>query len=170
MAKAVFVRRIEQAEASVARQLRLSALSESPKAFGGTYEDALSRTQRDYEIFASSRATSDINALFIAIDSNEPVGMIGAFFDNATSLPFISSMWVSPACRRTGVGKWLFLAAKEWLQGRGAQEVNAWVVTENSQAISFYETLGFVATEVCEPLPSDSSLVERLYIYSVLVI
>lgn len=96
--------------------------------------------------------------------------MIGAFFDNATSRPFISSMWVSPAFRRNGVGIWLFLAAKEWLQNRGAQEVNAWVVTENSQAISFYESLGFVATENIEPLPSDSSLVERLYVYSVLSI
>lgn len=146
MAKAVLVRRIEQTEVSVARQLRLSALSESPKAFGGTYEDALSRTQTEWEIFASSRATSDTDALFIAIESNEPVGMIGAFFDNATSLPFISSMWVSPALRRTGLGNRLFLAAKEWLQGRGAEEVNAWVVTENSQAISFYGSLGFVAT------------------------
>jgi GNAT superfamily N-acetyltransferase len=160
------VRRIQNEEGSLVQALRLAALSDSPKAFGGTYEQAIALSGEEYEIVARSRASSETDAIFIAIELEEPVGMIGAFFDISTSQPFISSMWVAPHFRRAGVGRQLFQTAQNWLRDRGAQKVNAWVVTNNSPAISFYESLGFVASEQVAPLPSDNSLVEQLYVQS----
>jgi len=160
------VRRILENEASIVRSLRLSALSDSPKAFGGSYEEAFAQTQEEYEVFARARARSETDALFIAVELDERVGMIGAFFDNITSLPFISSMWVAPHYRRAGVGRQLFLTAQDWLHSHGAQGVNAWVETKNCTAILFYESLGFLASNKFEPLPSDMSRMEQLYVQS----
>ena len=70
--------------------------------------------------------------------------MIGAFFDNKTGKPFISSMWVTPELRRGGLGAQLYQAASAWLRAREVTEINAWVPTDNCSAIKFYENLGFV--------------------------
>ncbi len=90
--------------------------------------------------------------------------MIGAFFDNKTGKPFISSMWVTPELRRNGLGAQLYQAASEWLRARGAAEINAWVATDNYSAIAFYENLGFHGSDVFEPLPSDLERREQLYV------
>ena len=143
--------------------LRLTALSESPDAFGSTYEQARSLTADAYDEFASSRSESDTDALFIAIDQDEPLGMIGAFFEKTTGRPFISSMWVRPDLRRCGIGRELFLLARDWLLQAGATEVHAWVVCDNDRARPFYQSLGFAGTSEFDQLPSNPELREQLY-------
>jgi GNAT superfamily N-acetyltransferase len=160
----MLIRRIQVNEGAIIRQLRLAALADAPAAFGGSYAQAEMQTEDEYAEIAFLRATSNSDAIFIAQMPSGFGGMIGAFFDNKTRKPFISSMWVTPELRRGGLGAQLYQAASKWLRVRGAVEINAWVATDNYSAIEFYESLGFVAKDTFAPLPSDLERTEQLYV------
>lgn len=159
------VRRLRKDEGEVLRALRLSALRESPTAFGSSLEAEESLPLSEFFRMAEDRAISVRDAIFVATDETEFVGLIGAFFDNNSGQPFISSMWVAPSHRRKGIGARLVRAAHLWLASLGATKVYAWVTSTNTNAIAFYESLGFEATETVERLPSNRSLTERLYVH-----
>jgi len=158
------VRRLRKNEGDVFRALRLSALRESPLAFGGSYEAERSLPPSEFSSVAEDRAISERDAIFVATNEAEFVGLISAFFDNESDEPFISSMWIAPSHRRKGLGAMLVRTAQLWLASLGAEEVYAWVTSTNTNAITFYESLGFEATDTTKQLPSNPSLVERLYI------
>ena len=162
-----FIRRINTNEGALIRALRISALLDAPSAFGETIEEAKNKTKEQYEASAQLRANSDSDAFFVAEDSGRYVGMIGAFFENESGKPFISSMWVSPDKRRANTGAALFSIASIWLKARGAQEINAWVAIDNMIAIKFYERLGFVGSNIVEAIPADKTRDERIYVYVV---
>lgn len=73
-------------------------------------------------------------------------------------------MWVAPSQRRKGVGAKLVRAAQRWLVSLGATEVYAWVTSMNTDAITFYESLGFTALDKVKHAPANPSLTERLYV------
>ena len=131
-------------EGAIIRQLRLAALADTPTAFGGRYPLAEKQTEDEYREMAFLRATSNSDAICVAQMPRGFGGMIGAFFDNKTGKPFISSMWVTPELRRGGLGAQLYQAASAWLRAREVTEINAWVPTDNCSAIKFYEHLGFI--------------------------
>jgi ribosomal protein S18 acetylase RimI-like enzyme len=158
------VRRLRKDEGEVLRALRLSALRESPRAFGGSLEVEESLPPSDFSRMAEDRAMSERDAIFVATDRAEFVGLVSAFFDNNSGEPFISSMWVAPGHRRRGVGAMLVRAARRWLASSGATKVYAWVTSTNTKAIAFYESLGFEATETAGRPPSNRSVTERLYV------
>lgn len=134
------VRRLRKDEGDVLRALRLSALRDSPWAFSGSLEMEESLPSSEFSRMAEDRAVSEKDAVFVAADETGFVGLIGAFFDNNSGEPFISSMWVAPSHRRRGVGAMLVGAAQLWLASLGATKVYAWVTSANANAIAFYES------------------------------
>lgn len=149
------VRRLRKNEGEVLRALRLAALRESPSAFGGSLEVEESLPLSEFSQMAEERSISERDAIFVATNGAEYIGLIGAFFDNHSGEPFISSMWVAPSHRRKGIGAMLVRAAQRWLASLGATKVYARVTSTNRSAIIFYESLGFEATDIVERLPSN---------------
>ena len=161
------IRRINSNEGNLIKELRIAAISDSPLAFGESLEEAQTKLDREYAASAKLRAVSDSDAFFVVEDQRKYIGIIGAFFENGTNKPFISSMWVHANNRKSNVGAELFFTAKSWLSDRGAKTIHAWVAQDNIVAMSFYKKLGFRATTEIAVMPNDSSRQEIKFIYEV---
>jgi len=67
------------------------------------------------------------------------------------SLGELWALYVSPAHWGQGVGRALWLAARERMRAEGYRSVSLWVLAGNEQAIRFYRAAGF------EPVPGPGS-------------
>ena len=157
------VRRINESEATLLREVRLASLKDAPFAFGANFQDEQQKPLAAYVSDAKRLATSETSTLFFALNNKKVVGQIGAFLASDTA--YICAMWVSPAARRSKAGSTLFGSASDWLADLGAKEIYAWVADSNTNAVAFYESLGFTATDKAQPLPSNPSESETLYVF-----
>lgn len=57
----------------------------------------------------------------------------------------ITDLYVTPAARRRGLGRVLVESATAWAAGRGAERLEARVVTRNPAARAFWRAVGFDA-------------------------
>ena len=158
------VRKIKVNEFDLYKSLRIRALTEAPHAFGGTLDEAESKSIDWYRGEVKMWSESENSTIFIALKKDFAIGLCGAFFENKTGRAFICSMWVDPEFRKYRIGNNIVEKASSWLRERGGNQVHAWVAQNNMPAISFYKSLGFVATNEKEILPSNPSESDILYI------
>src|SRR5262249_27732319 len=125
--------------------------------------DVLAQPEQSFEDDAQRHSTSEVSTSFFMFSGAEPVGTIGAFFEQAESQrAFLCALWVDPNCRGTSAASLLVAAATKWLSDRGAGSIFAWVADDNARAHAFYRKAGFVATSEVQPLPSNPSKLETL--------
>jgi GNAT superfamily N-acetyltransferase len=134
-------RRATIGDETILRALRLRAMSDSPDAFGSTYERELARTADDWRRWLISGAT------FILEDAQGARGIVAGRHDEAAAATVeLLSMWVHPDIRGSGAGESLVSAIVSWAQAEGATVVRLQVVQDNSRARRFYERNGFRLT------------------------
>jgi ribosomal protein S18 acetylase RimI-like enzyme len=154
---AMKIRRVTPDEWRELRDTRLAALRDTPDAFGTTYEGALSRTDEWWQDWAQRSAESGGQAMFLAWDDGQPVGIAGAFRDDG-GIWNIVAMWVDPRHRREGIGRALLDAVTAHVRAQGATKVVLGVTEGNDAARALYERYGFAATEKTFPLRAGSPL------------
>jgi ribosomal protein S18 acetylase RimI-like enzyme len=161
----VEIRKIKSNEGLMLRDARLSALADSPYAFGATLSEEKRKPVNDFYSTAKAHSASETSTTFFAIENNSAVGQIGAFFDSVDGESFICAMWVAPSHRRKGLGEQLISKAISWLTQRNASKICAWVANSNMVAIKFYQSVGFVSSRIQQALPSNLETKETLFIY-----
>ncbi len=124
----------------ILRQLRLAAMTDSPEAFGSTYERELARTTADWTRWLAPGAT------FLLEDRGAPVGLACAVPDAAGPIVHLMAMWVDPVARGTGGADTLVQAVIAWAAARAAPAVHLGVEKQNTRARRVYERNGFRAT------------------------
>jgi len=123
------------------RSLRLQALSDSPEAFGSTYERELARTDADWRRWLAPGVT------FILKRDGEACGLVAGVCDQLeASVVHLMAMWVRPDARRTGGAELLIDSIKSWAWQGSATQVRLNVFESNSRARRCYEQAGFKAT------------------------
>ena len=155
----LIVRRIRPDEGEVLHDIRLASLGDSPSAFASTHaaESALPATHWSQR--AADTALGTDSAIFLALDDDQAVGIVGAFRTAlGSTVVRLGAMWTAPAHRGGGVGRRLVDAVLEWAGQCRASEIELWVTEGNAAALSLYESAGFVMTGEHQPLPSDPSL------------
>lgn len=138
------------------RGIRLTALADSPTAFGST----LSR-ERAFDEHEWRRRVEGGN-WFLAWRNGEAVGVVAGFREN--DLPderHLVAMWVAPEHRGTTVAAQLVEAVCAWAQRQHARSVTLWVADGNPRARRCYERLGFRSTLERQPLPSAPEIGEE---------
>jgi ribosomal protein S18 acetylase RimI-like enzyme len=147
------VRRVRAADWQTLREVRLRALADAPNAFGTVHSEAQARPDEWWRDWAERSASSSEQAMFLAWDDDEAVGIAGIFGDAGRF--DVISMWTDPACRGRGVAGSLLEAALAF-----AKDTPVFLsVTENNDvARRLYERRGFVATGLVEPLRSNPRL------------
>jgi ribosomal protein S18 acetylase RimI-like enzyme len=132
------VRRAVLGDEQRLRELRLQAMSDSPSAFGSTYERELARTTFDWQRWLAPGVT------FI-VDAPDGAGGIVAGVRDATEqkVIYLMAMWVHPAIRGSGVGDDLVDAVVAWAAAEGARIVRLDVMQSNEYARRCYERNGF---------------------------
>jgi ribosomal protein S18 acetylase RimI-like enzyme len=142
------------------KRVRLTALTDSPSAFGSTYARESQRSDEDWLKLASAW-NSGQSVFYIAMDNVVPCGMIGGKFDEiAPQRAWVLSMWVAPAHRRSGLGARLMDEVERWAQRLASCELYLHVTSNNSTAQSFYEKCGFTRTGITQPYENDPALFE----------
>jgi GNAT superfamily N-acetyltransferase len=170
MSAMVLVREITVDDWALMRDVRLTALSEAPYAFGSTYareaaftEEAWRRriNERPVTFFAHADL-ADTGGSPVPGSSGdpggEPAGVAGVYVEHEA--PDLVSMWVRPTARGLGVGEALVEAAASWAKAHDYPALFLWVTETNAPARRLYERCGFTLTEERQPLPSDPTLLE----------
>lgn len=142
------VRVLDEADWQTYRDMRLTALQESPDAFAAAYA-----TEKDYaEDLWRERMRRAVR--LVASDEGVDVGIVSigeapADFDDAAEL---FGLWVRPELRGAGVAKDLVMMAAREASRRGRRQLVYWVSTENGRAVAFASGRGFRPTEQRRPM------------------
>jgi GNAT superfamily N-acetyltransferase len=108
----ISVRRIRAGEGQIFRDLRLTALKESPAAFSSTYASAVGRRWESWRDQADSASSGTERCTFIAFADRTPVGIASAYRDSAEADEReVLQFWVNPDWRSRGVGRELLEAS-----------------------------------------------------------
>ena len=118
--------------------IRLHALRDAPDAYGTTLEES---EMWPPEVW--SKQISD-TAVFVAIDRDSDVGFVrGVPYEGAKDTARLSSLWVEPADRGTGVAASLIDSVVEWARSKGYVALLLGVCDDNAEAIALYTRKGF---------------------------
>jgi len=130
------------------RDVRLSALRESPDAFLSTYEREMAFSQDQWR---AEFARGDWN---VGIRGGRPVSLLGATREPGAPAHecFLEYLWVSPECRRAGIASRMLAVVLGQLRSAGVRTAFLWVLDGNDAAMKFYERAGFVSTNHRQPL------------------
>ena len=148
------VRRAQVADIPALRSVRLEALSDTPDAFGSTYEREIARTQEDWLRWLSP------GAAFLLDTDTGAAGMVACAHDrnnvsDDASIVWLMAMWVRGSWRATGAAAALVDAVKVWAGEECASEVRLKVIDTNLRACQFYERVGFQLTGRQNPRERD---------------
>jgi ribosomal protein S18 acetylase RimI-like enzyme len=142
------------------REIRLRSLLDSPDAFGSTYGEESSQTERAWRDWAAGRWRGGTAVAFAGLDvAGNVVGTAtGAEFEAEPSVGHLYAMWVAPDARRAGMGRALVDAVVRWTKARGCSRLVLSVTETNETARRFYERCGFADTDERRPLREGSDL------------
>jgi ribosomal protein S18 acetylase RimI-like enzyme len=144
--KAVPIRAVRADEWRRWRETRLRMLRDDADFFSTRYDDMVREPDRTWRDWVADAATGDQKALFVADESDEWLGVVGAFARiNPLEVQLIS-MWVDPAARGRGVARDLIRAVADWTVGRGSTRVVLFVQEANEPAQHLYQRAGFRPT------------------------
>jgi len=140
------IRPLTTADAHAFQALRLSALVESPSAFGASHEE---ECDRPLEQIADSLGPEAGRQLLGAWVEGHLVGIVAVGREGGLKerhRGFVRSMYVAPRHRGQGVGRQLLDLALALLRAMpGLHDVTLAVTAGNRAAIALYEAAGFVA-------------------------
>ena len=139
--------------------IRLESLSDSPDSFGSTFEKESSFEPEQWK--SRLRITPPIQdaVALAAIDDSSFIGLLSCVIREVDpSSGYLYQMWVSPEYRGRGVGAALVDRVKVWAVTRNIEYLLLSVTTINTEAISLYESVGFVSDGNTEPLREGSDL------------
>jgi ribosomal protein S18 acetylase RimI-like enzyme len=156
----VRVERLREDDWASFRELRLRSLLDSPEAFGSTYGEESSRTERAWRDWAAGRWLGGTAAVFAGrADDGTAVGIAtGAEYQAEPHVAHVYAMWVVPDARGGGVGHALVDAVADWARDRGCDRLVLSVTESNRTARRFYEACGFEDTGEREALREDTKL------------
>lgn len=152
----MIVRALNSTEWRLKRDLRLSALRDSPKSFGSSYEREVDRSEEEW------RASPQGGVFFAAFDDHETaLGIAGGWVEETRpDVVHLISMWVVPEARGAGVAGRLTAAVVAWARERNAARVELEVAAGNEVALGVYLRCGFVVTGR-EPSKPCGTVLER---------
>jgi GNAT superfamily N-acetyltransferase len=142
----VRVDRLGEDDWVVFREIRLRSLLDSPDAFGSTYGEESSQTERAWRDWAAGRWRDGSAVVFAGrAEDGTPVGTAtGAGYEAEPAVAHVYAMWVAPDARGAGVGRALLDAVEAWAKDRGCGRLVLTVTETNAAARVFYGACGFV--------------------------
>ena len=127
------------------RDLRLEALADTPIGFAELHEDAVLRTDEEWEERINHPPNPGMRVL--AYDGDVAVGMAGGFVSDE-GLPILFGVYVPPAARGGEVLAALVAAVAQWC---APEPITLDVHVDNHRARRAYEKLGFAMTGETTP-------------------
>lgn len=122
------------------REIRLRSLSTDPSAFGTTWNEESSYSEKTW------RARLTDAQWFVAVEDETPVGVIAVSQeeDTADGELELQAMWVAKDYRRQGTATDLVNAVLDWSKENGASTVLLYIGPDNESAQKVYLASDFV--------------------------
>jgi GNAT superfamily N-acetyltransferase len=159
---AITVRKFEVAEFSSYRSLRLSALEESPDAFGSTLGAEQLRTTEEWASRLQSGCNSGLDLPLIGQVGTTAAGLAWGKVDRSDrTIVHVYQMWVVPEFRGRGIARLLLRTIVAWTASLEARSVHLGVASGETSAMRLYVSEGFVPFGQAEPLRSGSTLLSQ---------
>lgn len=161
---AVEIRRIAVDDVELYRDLRTTAVHDTPLVFGETPEAQLAKTIEQWRERVELLATHPTEGMFLALDDGRAIGLMGAYYEDEDDDWVLISVWVAEPYRGTTVTTSLHTTVIDWARSAGAEEIYLEVVSDNARAIAFYNRIGYRATGVTKihGLYTDQTEVEMV--------
>jgi GNAT superfamily N-acetyltransferase len=152
MVDRVRVRSADVHDAKALRAIRLEALSDTPEAYGSTYEDSLkwSRLRWRWAAKTWNYYLGEFDGVVSGMAS-------GGMNEEHPGTWWLYGMYVTPRARGSGLADQLVEAVSSWAREQGAPELFLHVTSSVARARAFYKKMGFCengATIVMERDPS----------------
>ncbi|MCB9745622.1 MAG: GNAT family N-acetyltransferase [Alphaproteobacteria bacterium] len=154
------IRALSPDEGSLLKELRLTALSDTPDAFGETLGEASQRDSAWWGRLTETLTGLGPHVAFVAERGEQTVGLIFGIADKKPEVARAGGLWVSPVARRGGVGRALLQAVLDWAEETGRSEVALWVPEQGDGARALYASMGFAATEARRHVREGMTAVE----------
>jgi ribosomal protein S18 acetylase RimI-like enzyme len=144
------------------REVRLSALSESPHTFLSTYEEESEYSESKWRT-EFSRGDWYVG-MVRAGSADKPVSIAGIIRESDTPAHqrFLQYVWVAPEFRRQGVAFNMINEVLDRLKVSGVRTVFLGVLDGNGSAMRLYSRLGFVSCNHRQPLKGFPGRSEEL--------
>lgn len=156
---AITVRKFEATEFLTYRNLRLSALEDSPNAFSSTPAAEQSRTDDEWASRLRAACYSGFDLPLIGYIGAAAAGLAWGKVDSSDStIVNVYQMWVAPECRGNGLAHLLLRTIVDWAVSLQARSVQLGVVCGDSPAMRLYISEGFVPIGQITPLRAGSML------------
>jgi RimJ/RimL family protein N-acetyltransferase len=137
------IRRAGPSDIHLLRELRIAALTDSPKAFSSTLDREHARTEANWLSWVTPPSVTFI----LESAEGETRGIVaGAPEKDDPSIVILMSMWVHESHRGTGAARQLIGSVQKWAADLNAREVQLLVNESNPVARGCYERTGFRAT------------------------
>lgn len=148
----VSIRRATLADLPIVLELRLALLREhgDNPVYRRLRPDAPARAERLY----TAQLQSPTETMFLAERGDEVVGIlrcvqsVGSPLLTPEQYGYISSVYVKPSARRSGVLRELLAAAERWCDERGLTEMRLHNAAGNGAANAAWDAMGFEVVEV----------------------
>lgn len=138
------IRRLALGEERVLQEIRLRALLDEPDAFGSSYEREFVFVQSDWQ---RRLARIDAATFVCERDDGVAVGLVtGVIDDNSALIAWLTSMWVDPESRGSGVAGLLIDEVIAWSLIENCALIRLDFTEGNGRAERAYEKRGFRRT------------------------
>jgi len=142
------LRPLTSADAMLLKQLRLTALQDTPAAFGSTFAREASFTDAQWQEKAAAWSNGTTGICHLALEADgTPCGIAAGYVpaDQPDNV-FLVSMWVAQSARRQGIGRRLVDLVEAWGRQIGAAILSLHVTEGNTAAEALYRRMGFTPT------------------------
>lgn len=140
------------------REIRLTALKESPEAFLAQYDD-----EREFDE-PRWRSEFDRGEWYLGFRLRRAVSLLGCTRESKTppSECYLEYLWVSPESRHEGVAFHLLTTVIDRLRRSGVRRAFLWVLDGNETAVRLYRRVGFISSNHRQPLAARPGRTEEL--------
>lgn len=141
----------------ILRELRLSALQESPEAFLSTHDEERSFSEDRWQ------AEFDRGTWHYRSIAARPISLLGVTREANTPIYecYLEYMWVSPELRRSGIALDMLTSVLRNLRQSGVQTAFLWVLNGNDAAVRLYHRAGFISTNHRQPIANRPGRTEE---------
>jgi RimJ/RimL family protein N-acetyltransferase len=139
--QAVQIRHLRPEDFQIWKEIRLEAVKNHPKAFGGSFEEESRRTDEQWKGSMSS------SFKFGAFIEEKIVGCLGYYINDGEKMKHragVFGMYIRSEARGKGVGKALIDYVRSHAKEREVIQLHLTVLTTNYAAINLYLKCGFV--------------------------
>ena len=158
VSKNIIVRPFEPSEWKQYRETRLTALKDSPDAFGSVLETSSLIPDSGW-VDRLANISPERDLPLVGLVDSEIGGMAWANIDNPENrIAHLYQMWVAPQFRGFRLGQGLLNAAMAWAAAQGVSCMRLSVTCGDTPARKLYESAGFIPVGNPEPLRPGSDL------------